>query len=291
LEVYSSIALTSYSGIDALYTIDLGKSSVTFQPYLGSLPLTSTLGFELEVDMGLGLNTSFQFDYGSIRAQAMTLNNGRGSDDSGALDFEFDGQVFSLGVDIEVANVVLISEYMKKTFEYTGIPGYSEVVGDAWYVTLGYRVGKFLPHITYASADSDKDQAPALDVFIADLLTDPVFAGFVGTLSPTEQAALIADPIAVLSDPSVLAALSGAGVDLSSLSSLASAANVLLPPAPLSYKQTSIAVGVRYDFLPRTALKLEYQEIEPQEESWGLFVQEPAADKVSLVSFAIDVTF
>jgi hypothetical protein len=192
-----------------------------------------------------------------------------------------------------MANVVLISEYMKKEFDFSGIPGFSEVNGDAWYVTLGYRMGKFLPHITFASADSDVDQVSGLSLIQASLgglLADPAIAG---ALSPEQLALLQTDPLSAISDPTIVSVLS-AGLtaeQLAELPAMVSVANMQLPPAPLAYKQQSIALGVRYDFLPRTALKFEYQEIEPQEESWGLFVQEPTDDKISLLSFAIDVTF
>ena len=135
------------------------------------------------------------------------------------------------------------------------------------------------------------EQVSALDVALGQMTADPAFLAYMGTLSPAEQQALAADPIAALSDPAVQAGLVGAGiVTPSELQAFPSLAGMQLPPSPLAYKQTSITLGLRYEMLSNTALKLEYQEVEAQEESWGLFVSEPA-DKVKLASFVIDVTF
>ena len=297
MEVYSGVPMTSYSGIDVLYTVEMGDNILTLQPYIGSVPPSSSIGFDLDVESGFGLNTAFQFEYGSIRAHALSVNDAAGSDASGVFDFGMDVQLFVVGADLEIGNVVLISEYMKKKFEFTGLEPYSTVDGEAWFVTLGYRVGEFLPHITFASADSDVRQAPALEVVFSQMLaSDPALATLFSDMSLADQqafrTAFTSDPIAFLSDPTVQALLSASEVsmDPSQLQALPALAEMQLPPAPLAYKQQSITLGLRYEILPRTALKLEYQEIRPQEESWGLFRQDPG-DKVSLVSFAIDVTF
>ena len=288
--------MTSYSGIDVLYTVEMGDNILTLQPYVGSVPPSSFIGANLEVERGFGLNTVFQFEYGLIRAQVLTVNDAAGAGSSGIV-YGMDVQLFAIGTDLEIGNAVLISEYMKKELEFTGLEPYSKVDGEAWFVTLGYRVGEFLPHITFASADSDVRQAPALGVIFSQMLaTDPALATLFSDMSLADQqafrTAFTSDPIAFLSDPTVQALLSASEVsmDPSQLQALPALAEMQLPPAPLAYKQQSITLGLRYEILPRTALKLEYQEIRPQKESWGLFRQDPG-DKVSLVSFAIDVTF
>ena len=296
MEVYSAIPLTSYSGIDVLYTVEMGDNILTLQPYVGSVPPSNFVGANLEVELGLGLNTVFQFEYGLVRAQVLRVNDATGSGSSG-IDYGMGIQLFAIGTDLEIGNVVLISEYIKKEFVLTGIEPYSKVDGEAWFVTLGYRVGKFLPHITFASADSDVRQAPALEVIFSQFLAaDPALATLFSDMSLADQQAFMtaftSDPVAFLSDPVVQAmfSASGAAVGASELEALPVLAEMQLPPAPLAYKQRSITLGLRYEILPRTALKLEYQAIRPQEESWGLFRQDPG-DKISLVSFAIDVTF
>ena len=290
-EAYSGVPFASYSGIDVIYTLNVGHNNLIIQPYLGSIPSSSSTGGDLRADLGVGLNLAYQFEYGFLRAHVMQVEGLAGTSSSSGLTLQLDAQIIAIGADVEFGNVVVISEYIKKDFELTGLEPYSEVGGEAAYLTLGYRMGKFLPHITFASADSDVEQASALDVALEQVMADPAFLAYMGTLSPAEQQALVADPIAALSDPAVQAGLVGAGiVTPSELQAFPSLVGMLLPPPPLAYKQTSITLGLRYEMLSNTALKLEYQEIEPQEESWGLFVSEPA-DKVKLASFVIDVTF
>ncbi len=293
MEVYSGIPVTSYSGIDILYTLNIGDANLVFQPYVGSAPPNASDSFEMEVQLGIGLNTSLQFEYGSLRAHVMKVNDAVGS--SPEFGFGMDVQVVVLGADLEIANVVFTSEYMAKEFDLSGIPGASTIEGDAWYVTLGYRMGKLLPHITFASADSDVDQVSGLSLIqasLGELLGDSAVVGSLG-LGLDELTLLQTDPLSAINDPAIASKLAQGlpAEQVAQLPAMVSVAEMQLPPAPLSYKQDSITLGLRYDFLPRTALKFEYQEIEPQEESWGLFLQEPADDKVSLFSFAIDVTF
>ena len=291
MEVYSGIPLTSYSGIDMLYTINIGDNNLIIQPYMGSIPESKNIGLDVKTDLGIGVNTTLQLEYGLLRAHVMQVKDISGSDPATGAGFIMDGKIAAIGADLEFGNVVVISEYIKKNFEFTDFEPYSEFSGEAAYLTLGYRMGRFLPHITFASGDSDVEQASALDVALEQVMADPAFLAYMGTLSPAEQQALVADPIAALSDPAVQAGLVGAGiVTPSELQAFPSLVGMLLPPPPLAYKQTSITLGLQYEMLSNTALKLEYQEIEPQEESWGLFVSEPA-DKVKLASFVIDVTF
>lgn len=296
MEVYSGIPLTSYSGVDMLYTLEFDSFNLIIQPSFGSLPPSTNIGYQIEANIGAGLNTTIEFDAGSVHAQAMTVKDVSSSYSNGLFTLSMDFKEMAIGADLEYNNVVFMSEYMLKKFEFTGIPGYSDVEGNAWYVTLGYRMGKFLPHITYATADMDTNQAPALQVMMADLLAqNPALAAYLQS-DPAMMQAFMSDPAAALqsldtSNPAVQQLL--ASIDPNALAMLASApdlANMLLPPAPLFYKQDSVTVGVRYDILPKTALKLEYQEIKPKEESWGLFATDPG-DKVRLTSFVIDVTF
>lgn len=296
MEVYSGIPITSYSGIDLLYTLEFDQFNIILQPYAGSVPPGDAINYEIDVESGFGLNTTLQFDNGLFRVHSMKVNNIVGTASSGAFNFGMDAQIHAIGADVEFNNVLLMSEYMLKKFEFSGIPGYTEVEGSAWYLTLGYRMGKFLPHLTYAKADMDQNQMPALQAVMSDMLAqNPALAAYLQT-NPALMQAFMSDPATALAsldmnDPAVQQLM--ASLDPALLGALASApdlANTLLPPPPLFYKQDSITVGVRYDILPKTALKLEYQEIKPKEESWGLFLTDPG-DKVQLTSFVIDVTF
>jgi hypothetical protein len=114
----------------------------------------------------------------------------------------------------------------------------------AWYTTLGYHIGKFSPHLTYAKGRSSSKQT----VLPAGTPVDTPY----GTISLPET--------------------------------------MIIEPAPFSYAQESITLGLRYDMFNKVAFKLEAQEIKPIGNSWGLFAKDPG-DKANLVSFAVDVTF
>ena len=296
-EIYSGIPITAHSGVEVVYTVNLGESNLVVQPWAGSLPSLTMIGMEVSGDSSVGLNISLQFEYGSIRSHVMRLGGFSSSDTSSGFSFEMDAQVIAIGADLEMANVVFISEYMKREFRLEGIDLFPAIRGEAWYVTLGYRMGKFLPHITLARGDSDVEQAPALEVAFTQMLaSNPNLATVFNSMNVLQQQAFreafAADPVVLLSNPDVQAMLQAADVtmDPSQLQALSALAGSQMPGPPLAYKQKSITLGLRYDILPRTAVKLEYQEIEPQDESWGLFRQEPK-DKVHLMSFAIDVIF
>jgi hypothetical protein len=62
-------------------------------------------------------------------------------------------QLSSVGMSWDVANIVGYTEYVTRN-----ISGSSEGFfpdQEAYYITLGYRIGKFLPHFTFASSTAD----------------------------------------------------------------------------------------------------------------------------------------
>ena len=241
-EVYSSIPLTSYSGIDLLYTLEFDSVSLTFQPYIGSIPKENSIDYELQVKSGKGLNSIVRFDQGAVRAQFIRTNGIRVGDDFAA--FEIDADLFSVGVDVEVASLMIMAEYIKKDFDVIGLPGFKKLATNAWYVSVGYRMDKFMPHLTYAKADTDEEPFVLPAGTPVDTVIGPV---------PLPAAAI-------------------------------------MPPPPFSYRQQSITLGLRYDFLPRAVLKADFQHSKPFGGSWGLFSSDPGGS-VDLLSLAIDVTF
>jgi len=94
------------------------------------------------------------------------------------------GVFMGVGLNTDFMNIKLISEWTRLEFEEQFLP---EKV-DSWYVTLGYRLGKFMPHVTYARMDStinDVETAipsgadPMLDVikgYIADIVRSNAYS-------------------------------------------------------------------------------------------------------------------
>jgi hypothetical protein len=62
-----------------------------------------------------------------------------------------DCDVTSAGLNLDIANVVVYAEWQERTTTETLSRPFGDQ--DAWYTTLGYRFGKWLPHITYAMID------------------------------------------------------------------------------------------------------------------------------------------
>jgi hypothetical protein len=56
-------------------------------------------------------------------------------------------------------------------------------------------------------------------------------------------------------------------------------------------KQTSTAVGLRYELGSGAALKLEAKEVEPEQGTTGLLIAVPPEDTVNIYSVAVDVVF
>ncbi len=72
-----------------------------------------------------------------------------------SVDIDLNGKgecdVTSAGLTFDVANVVVYAEWQERTTTETLSRPFGDQ--DAWYATLGYRIGKWLPHLTYATID------------------------------------------------------------------------------------------------------------------------------------------
>lgn len=172
-ELYSLNPITTLVGVDALYTVPVGKASLLLQPFVGSnrgtayvsgmqapafsaafAPVTFAAGDVINFDAPvlLGINAALNFDIGTLRA--------------GYLQAEVDQTTFgilgekadfaSIGLTIDWRNVVVYAEFADRDVEQTMIANaFPDQRGG--YVTLGYRFGRLLPHVTYASMDEGKD--------------------------------------------------------------------------------------------------------------------------------------
>lgn len=238
-EVYSASMVNNYSGFDVLYTLYLKDMQLTLQPFIGSLPKTSLGGVDASAKQGAGFNTTLQFDQGNLSASYIDVSN---LDVTYlGLDLSVDITFISLGTHLELGNVLFIAEYVERHSVSDESP---ETKLKAWYTTLGYQIGKFSPHLTYARGKPNSPQ----NVFPAGTLVTTAY----GTIPAPET--------------------------------------MIVAPAPFSFAQESITLGLRYDMLSKVAFKLEAQEIKPSGNSWGLFAKDPG-DNANLLSFAVNVTF
>jgi hypothetical protein len=168
LEVYSLNPINTLVGADMLYTPTVGNVQLMIQPYLGTNRAATTIspaladaysmtaGDELgfSVSNMAGLNVVASFD-------AVSFRIGYLSTEVTQSDFGLDGeraQFASAGITMDWNNIVAYAEYAMRNED----PNLEAAFPDqnAYYATLGYRVGKFLPYVTYANIDYGADESP-----------------------------------------------------------------------------------------------------------------------------------
>lgn len=168
---YLNNPLNTVNGIEFLFQFKVGPGTLSLQPYFGTnrsgIPNTDGQGYyETERIRGMDIKyaghaysahvSSFQCGnvkiYGNLTNQPsgfgavnINLGNTDGSPQEGPC------KVNSVGFNLDISNIVVYSEYQERFTKY----GLSKPFGDqdAFYTTLGYRFGKWLPHITYAAID------------------------------------------------------------------------------------------------------------------------------------------
>ena len=165
---YLNNPLNTVNGIEFLLQFPVGPGVLSLQPYFGSnrddVPNTGGVGyFEAERIRGIDIKysgkgytahaSSFSCEvklFGSFAAQA-NLGAPTLTDVNVDLSGEGKCEVNSAGFNLDMANVVVYAEWQERLTNKTLARPFGDQ--DAWYTTLGYRFGKWLPHITFASID------------------------------------------------------------------------------------------------------------------------------------------
>lgn len=183
-EVYFSNPLTTISGVDALFRARVGAMDLLVQPYVGSSkgesgivpqetlmgidqailaalipshPLQGTAGTVQRVDFSaenfVGVNAS-------IGNQAFTARAGYLATDVTAAAFGVvdDKATFgSVGATVDWRSIVIYSEYFEREIKGGANMAFPNQKG--WYGTLAYRLGNWLPHVTYAEVGDNDNPA------------------------------------------------------------------------------------------------------------------------------------
>ena len=245
-EVYSSNPISTMNGVDMLLRMNVGDFTFLFQPYYGTsqgaqalvpqevVPGVPTLVpyfvvprsygdvvyADFTADRMAGINLSVGTDVFTVRAGYLqTLVS------APAFGVREDDVTFSsAGGTLDWHNVVLYGEYFQR--EIKGFANRAFPNQKGFYTTAGYRIGQFLPNVTYAKLDKNAQ------------------TGDLGT------------PV----------------------------------------MQTSVTVGLRYELGAGAALKLEAQQIKPEESApgvgtRGLLIGVPEDNKAMIYGVAIDVVF
>lgn len=233
VEVYDSNPITAITGVDVLYRAGLGSLDLLVQPYFGTandedalvpqevLPALGKAPGSVEYEdfdakNMAGINVALSNEYGTLRAGYLQTEV---SADSFNVDDE-DVTFWSVGATADWRNIIVYSEYFDRDIDGDANLFFPNQHG--WYATLGYRIKRFLPHLTYAQVRGDNADGS----------------------DPTE----------------------GVGLE-----------------------QDSITAGVRYELGTGADLKVEFQRVEPEGDSRGLFMEN--VDDINIFSLAVDVIF
>lgn len=286
---YLNNPLNTVNGIEFLMQFKVGSGVLSFQPYFGSnrddIPNTGGAGFfEAEKIRGIDIKYSgrgYAAHASSFGCEVKMF--GHIADVETAfgfpVDIHLDGEgkceVSSAGFNIDMANVVMYAEWQQRLTNSE----LSRPFGDqtAWYGTLGYRFGKWLPHITYAA-----------------------IKGEASTVGPF--AVQCADSTGLQADDPTNGCLTGMGqVD----------GGTPLMNFPVAV-QTSVTYGLRYEINDSAALKIEHSVVNVENDqaelagtnnpqgpggiiNFGLFdtsfTGASPAEKVGVTSIALDVVF
>ena len=279
---YLNNPLNTVNGAELLLAFPVGPGTLSFQPYIGSnrddIPNTDGQAF-FEAENIYGIDVKYSGRGYTVHASTFSCEvNTQGflsgvetafGDVNVDLNGKGDCEVTSAGLTFDVANVLVYAEWQDRTTTETLSRPFGDQ--DAWYATLGYRIGKWLPHVTYATIDGKASTVTPGAVECA--ASTGTVAGGGGCATPLGTVdggtALFNFPIAV---------------------------------------QSSVTAGLRYEVNDSAALKFEYAVVDVEDDpselvstnnplniNYGLFNTDltlaPPKDKVGIASIALDVIF
>ena len=169
-EVYSANPISTINGVDMMLRLNLGDATFLFQPYYGTSqgakalvpqeafglfppvskpPAGSVVYADFSADRMVGVNMSLGTDVFTVRAGYLqTLVS------APSFQVKEDNVKFSsVGGTLDWHNVVLYGEYFQR--EIGGFANFAFPNQKGFYTTVGYRIGKFLPNVTYAKLDKN----------------------------------------------------------------------------------------------------------------------------------------
>ncbi len=168
-EVYRNNPVNTINGMEILLQTDIGGWGLTLQPYLGTntetVPGEPGLVFDATYFYGAALqltsrNFTFQLSFlDTDVAVTGTVQDPTIPTDVTTLAISSEGTatLASAGFSADINNFVLYTEYVTRDIEADSALPMDALFPDqdAWYVTVGYRMGKFLPHLTVANSEAD----------------------------------------------------------------------------------------------------------------------------------------
>ena len=166
-EIYAVVPVSSYEGIDLVYTIPFDEAEWQFQAFtgVGSDPDEETgFGTDIEYDDVIGLASTFSYNSFSVRASYVmtTLNSGQANVpgmDIPLINFtDADARFIGLGVSYDDGDLLVVAEWTKSEVDggATSAEGNWPDV-DSAYITAAYRFGNITPYMTYAIMETTDD--------------------------------------------------------------------------------------------------------------------------------------
>jgi hypothetical protein len=163
---YLNNPLNTVNGAELLLAFPIGKGQLTFQPYIGSnrddIPNTGGVAF-FEAEGIAGIDVKYAAPGYLVHASTFhcreVTTQGNLIDQPTAFGFSVDVDlngtgkcdVTSAGLNLDLSNFVVYAEWQERTTSDTLARPFGDT--EAWYTTFGYRFGKWLPHITFASIE------------------------------------------------------------------------------------------------------------------------------------------
>lgn len=176
-EVYRNNPINTINGFEALIQADVGGMGLTIQPYLGSnsegVPNQPGLTFDASNFYGAAIqlaSRSFTAQVSFLTTDVSVSGATGVVDTTSGFPIPFGSQgtatLTSFGLSTDVNNFVAYAEYVTRDIEAESAVPMDSLFPDqdAWYVTVGYRMGNFLPHLTIANSEATPlagaDQSP-----------------------------------------------------------------------------------------------------------------------------------
>lgn len=167
-EVYRNNPINTINGMEALIQTDVGGMGLTLQPYIGTnseeVPGQAGLTFDASNFFGAAIQLSsrnFTFQLSFLDTDVSVSGSTGVVDTTTGFPLPFGSagtaSLTSVGFSTDINNFVMYTEFVSRDIEAdSGVPLDSLFPDqDAFYVTFGYRVGKYLPHITFANSEAD----------------------------------------------------------------------------------------------------------------------------------------